>query len=309
MDGVLVVDKAPGLTSHDVVGRVRRALGLQRIGHTGTLDPLATGVLPLVIGRATRLASLLSGGTKQYDALVRLGLVTDTYDVTGQPVNPGPASAGPLIEIDRVRLDEARRAFMGTFAQQPPPFSAKKVGGVRAYRLARRQQAVAIRPREVTVSALQVEPAGPGRLRCRVECSPGFYVRALAHDLGQWLGCGACLEALRRERTGRFGLEGAVSLTTIEAEGRDAERRVVSLGTLLTDLPVLALSGRGVRRAAHGQILTTEDVAHLEPWPAEAGRPDSGRHPLVRLLDEAGTLVALAEWTAEGLLHPTIVLV
>ena len=195
MDGVLVIDKPAGLTSHDVVARVRRALGIRRVGHLGTLDPMATGVLPLVVGRATRLASLLAPAQKTYDGIVQLGVVTDTYDATGTVAtdirdrmaggDPAPPTADAVAR--------AAEAFTGTFLQQPPPFSAKKVRGVRAYRLARRQRPVAPEPVTVTVHAIDILEVTPMRVRCRVTCDAGFYMRALAHDLGAALGCGACL--------------------------------------------------------------------------------------------------------------------
>jgi tRNA pseudouridine55 synthase len=193
MDGVLIIDKPAGPTSHDVVARARRLLREKRIGHTGTLDPLATGVLPLVIGKATRLASLLSAAEKAYEAAIRLGATSDTYDAAGRLTS---GTAGEAIELHQV--EEAVAAFRGTFEQMPPPFSAKKVGGVPAYKLARRQKPTALSPVSVRVHALELLGFEEGVIRVRVHTSPGFYVRSLAHDLGARLGCGAYLEALRR---------------------------------------------------------------------------------------------------------------
>ncbi len=313
-----------------MVERVRRALHVRRVGHTGTLDPLATGVLPIVVGRATRLASLLATGGKCYEAIIRLGVVTDTYDVTGRVLreSPPPSAQRAWTEGGEPdRLNDVRRCFLGTFRQNPPPFSAKKVGGVRAYRLARRQSAVAVRPVEVTVHELELWPIDQTRLGCRVTCSPGFYVRALAHDLGERLGSGACLEALRRERSGAFGLDRAVSLPVLEAEGPAALGRLMPLGALLPELPGLVLTSRGARRAAHGNLVSPDDVAAASP-PAPGGVPsvavplghpggtlaasgalEHSRSPRVKLFDAEGMLVAIAEPTRERLLHPTIVLV
>jgi len=318
MDGALVIDKPSGLTSHDVVGRVRRAVGISRIGHTGTLDPLATGVLPLLVGRATRLAPLLSGGLKRYDGLIRLGLETDTYDITGRVIaREGLVSGDPraggergarlstaaeAVDVDASGLDAARAAFVGTFRQQPPPFSAKKVGGVRAYRLARRRQPVRLDPVEVTVHDLTLTPAGPGRVRCRLTCSSGFYVRSLAHDLGQRLGTGGCLEALRREWSDGFGLAQAVPLELVDAEGPVALARLIVLADLLPDLPALVLTARGAARVAHGCDLTPADVV-----PAAAA--DAARPLHIKLLDARGTLLAIAERRPDRFLHPAIVLV
>ena len=311
MDGVLVIDKPSRLTSHDVVTRVRRALGTRRIGHIGTLDPLATGVLPLVVGRATRLASLLSSGPKTYDAIILLGVTTNTYDVTGTATSPDPAStaAGPVPGL--AAIQEAGRTFTGTFAQQPPRFSAKKVGGVRAYQLARRRQPVAPSPVEVTVHALEIQSLEGDRLRCRVACEPGFYMRALAHDLGRALGCGACLEALRRERNGAFALAHAVSLDIVEKEGPDANRRLIPLARLLPDLPGVVLTDRGSRRAAHGNVLAPADLAgnvgDAPPWRHPQTEGDTVHR--VRLFDPGGVLLAIAETGTGGFLHPKIVLV
>ena len=217
LDGLLVVDKPSGPSSHDVVARVRRALGERRIGHTGTLDPLATGVLLLVLGRATRLARFLTARTKTYDAVVRLGVATDTYDADGTPVGPAHAGAWPDAEAVARALD----AFRGTFAQQPPAFSAKKVGGVRSYQAARQHAArpdAAVplpAPVSVTTYALDVIEQADALLTLRVVCSAGFYVRALAHDLGAALGCGAHLVGLRRTETSGFTLDDALPLAAV----------------------------------------------------------------------------------------------
>jgi tRNA pseudouridine55 synthase len=298
LNGVLVVDKPAGPTSHDVVARVRRALGTSRIGHTGTLDPLATGVLPLVVGRATRLASLLSGADKAYDASVRLGLATDTYDAA-HLVGPSPE---PPAGIDAQAVEAALEAFRGTFYQAPPAYSAKKINGVAAYKLARRNEPVQPRAVTVTVSRLTLLSYADGLARLSVEASAGFYVRSLAHDLGVKLGCGAHLEALRRTRAGSFEESAAVRLQDIEAEGADAGRWLVPLGLLLPHLPAAVLNERGARRAAHGNDVAPADLeTRPDPQPASTGR--------WRLIDGTGTLVGIAEPGPAGLLHPVIVLV
>ena len=304
VDGVLVVDKPPGLTSHDVVVRARRLLGTRRIGHVGTLDPLATGVLPLVVGRATRLASLLASGPKTYEAVIRLGMVTDTYDVTGAAAaGPDPARVGAL---ERGQVETACRMFTGAFRQQPPPFSAKKVGGVRAWRLARRRQPVELPPVPVTVHRFEVLALQGAELRCRVSCAPGFYMRSLAHDLGRALGCGACLQSLRRERSGAFTLTEAVALATLEAGGATA-RRLVALADLLPDLPRVVATGRGAQRAAHGNLLAAADLRPGADTRSPAGA--QGAPGRVKVYDASGTLLAIAEAGPDGVLHPRIVLV
>lgn len=303
MTGVLVVDKPAGPTSHDVVARVRRALRERRVGHTGTLDPLATGVLPLVVGSATRLAVFLSGDEKEYVADVRLGSSTDTYDALGMVVPRTPSRTPDEVTSDE--LAEALDAFRGTYDQVPPAFSAKKVGGVASYTLARRSQATVLAPAAVTVKALTVEEFDRGRVRVRVTASAGFYVRALAHELGERLGCGAHLEALRRTRAGTFTEADAVALDVVEAEGPLAAARLLGGERLLPQFPAVVLNERGLRRASHGNSLSSADVeSGLSSYPDE--RPaDSPRY---RLLDGRGELIAIADLRADGFLHPTIVL-
>lgn len=309
MDGVLVVDKPSGLTSHDVVAHARRALGVRRVGHIGTLDPVATGVLPLVVGRATRLASLLSAGRKTYEGCILLGVSTDTYDATGTITADARDRMGTgLVNApDREAIEHAVEAFVGTWPQRPPPFSAKKIRGVRAYKLARRNQPVAPDPVEVTVHAVDVLAVDGTHVQCRVTCDPGFYMRAFAHDLGAALGCGACLEALRRHRNGAFDLRGAVSLDDIEALGPSVVDRMVPLPDLLPELPRLVLTEHGARRARHGNDLTAADVVSPSTdWPSRTASSGAG---VAKLYDGEGVLLAIAKADAARLLHPTIVLV
>ena len=292
MNGVLVVDKPSGPTSHDVVGRVRRALGTRRVGHTGTLDPLATGVLPLVIGRATRLAQFLSSDEKEYVADVAFGVSTSTYDALGSEL---PHEAGAPVDLSR--LDGALGEFRGTYLQTPPAFSAKKVSGKPAYELARSGASPELKPVQVTVAALEVLELGERRASLRVVCSSGFYVRTLAHELGRRLGCGAYLAGLRRARAGTFTLADSVPLDLLEHEGVAAAPRLIPLERLLPAIPSVVLTEDGVRRALHGNI--------LPPSAHESELPQTVR---VRLLDAAGHLVGIAELEAGGLLHPVIVL-
>ena len=205
MDGVLVVDKPAGPTSHDIVDRARRALQTRRVGHTGTLDPFATGVLALCVGRATRLARFLTAGEKAYSATVRLGFATTTDDLTGDPLEPERP-----VELAEAALREALAGLVGTFDQVPPAFSARQVGGRRLYELARRGEAVARAATPVTVYALELVARGRDTLELELRCSAGTYVRALARDLGERLGTGAHLLALRRTRSGGFDIGQAV---------------------------------------------------------------------------------------------------
>jgi tRNA pseudouridine55 synthase len=317
MDGLLVIDKPVGPTSHDVVARVRRILGEQRVGHTGTLDPGASGVLPLVVGRATRLARFLSAAGKSYDAAIQLGVATDTGDSAGTPL--GRTFSGPFPE--RASIDRALDAFRGTFLQQPPVYSAKKIGGRRSHRLAREASralaalptspavpaALALRPApvSVTVYALELGSVDCGRVTLRVECSAGFYVRGLAHDLGERLGIGAHLAALNRVRSGDVTLAEATALATFELDPPAALTALVPLAQMLPALTALTLTPEGVRRTAHGLDLGPADFesGFLTCATAADARP-------FRLVDGAGALVAVAEpIEGSGLLHPAVVLV
>ena len=297
MNGVIVVDKPAGPTSHDVVARVRRTIGVRRIGHTGTLDPLATGVLPLVVGRATRLAQFLIADEKEYVADVRFGVATISYDGEGLIENERVAGTTPAVEphVLRELLDD----FRGTYWQTPPPFSAKKVGGTPAYRLARAEKPVELKPVKVTVRDLELLSCGDGLAKLRVVCSSGFYVRSLAHEIGTRLGCGAYLQALRRTRAGEFTIAEATTLEGIESAGVDAMAHLVPMSALLPRLPPVVVNERGARRAVHGNVLAPEDLS--EPSTSDAER--------VRVFDADGTLLGIAEPAAGGLLHPVVVLV
>jgi len=293
VDGVLIVDKPAGPTSHDVVACVRRATGWLKVGHTGTLDPLATGVLPLVVGRATRLAQFLSAADKVYEAEVRLGWATNTYDAEGTPMDLTGLTPRAADDLEAV-LDR----FRGSYLQVAPPFSAKKTGGVRAYSLARKGVPAAPRQSPVTVYELSCIERGDERLRLRLRCSAGFYVRAFAHELGIALGVGGHLSALRRTKSGDFDAAEAVALGTVLAEGQAAASRLVPLERLLASMPAVVVTAAGVARALHGNQLRTEDVRALPEATAA----------WVRVVDEDGALLAIAEPSGKGgFLHPRVV--
>jgi tRNA pseudouridine55 synthase len=296
MDGVLVVDKPAGPTSHDVVARCRRALQTRAIGHLGTLDPLATGVLVLVVGRATRLAQFLSGQPKSYDASFRLGLTTDTWDRTGTTLATSESSTAP----ESGAVAAALAGFLGRRPQMPPPFSAKKIAGVRAHELARRGRAVAVQPAMVELLACELValdyPLGLLRLRS----SAGYYVRSLVHDLGQALGCGACLEELRRTASGQFTLLDALQLAAVEENPVGALARAVPMERLLPDLPMVRLNVESARLAGHGSEI---------PVPVESGGLDLAGTAAVRLFAPDGSLLGVARPSGRaGFLHPAVVL-
>lgn len=306
MDGVLVVDKPQGMTSHDVVALARRALGERRIGHTGTLDPLATGVLPLACGRATRLVRFLTASDKTYEATIRFGVATDSYDIMGTETHrtgrhPEPAA-----------VEGALATLRGSYEQLPPPFSAKKVGGQRAYTLARRQEPVTLSPVPVHVSQAELVSCRGGAAIVRITCSAGFYVRSLAHALGELTGTGACLEALRRTRSGEFRLDQAVTVMDLhavrdaggvtDAPSRLVAARMIGLDRLLPGLPGAVVSEEGRRHVAHGRAIGPPQVTRRIHAPGEAAAT------WIRLMDPAGHLIALGT-EAHGALHPSVVLI
>lgn len=298
-EGVLVVDKPEGLTSHDVVAVVRRLLHEKRIGHTGTLDPMATGVLALACGRATRLVSLLAGTEKTYRAEILFGVTTDSYDVTG--LETSRTGIHPTREAVTAALDQLR----GHYLQPPPPVSAKKIQGQRAYALARAGTPVQPEPVPVTVSALSLVDYDHGVAIVDVTGSAGFYVRALAHSAGELTGAGACLQSLRRTRTGAFSLADAVTLDALQAEPDSAWAYLVPMQALLPELPAFTVNEDGLTRLGHGRDL---GPAHASgPW---AGLdPAAGAATRVRILGPDGALLALATLASTpGFLHPSVVL-
>ena len=288
IDGVLVVDKPRDLTSHDVVAVARRALGERRIGHTGTLDPLATGVLPLACGRATRLVRFLTASDKEYEATIRFGLATDTYDITGTETSRSGLTP------DRGAVTAALAELTGTYLQMPPAFSAKKVSGRRAYELAREDQEIALTPVPVTVASAELEDLTDATARVRVTCSAGFYVRTFAHSLGKMVGTGACLEALRRTRSGDFTIQRAIALDRLLDPNSEVFAAIIPLTDLLPGFPAVTVTGEGRQRVSRGQ--------EVEGGPTTAG--------WVRLLDGEGHLIAMARpGSRPGSLHPAVVLI
>jgi tRNA pseudouridine55 synthase len=304
MDGVLLIDKPSGPTSHDVVARLRNTSGERRMGHTGTLDPRATGLLPLVVGNATRLASLLSGSDKTYEATIRLGVTTDTDDADGQPVGE-PSTALPDDDV----IDAAIREFAGSFEQVPPDHSAKRVAGKRAYDLARRSEELILQPVLVTVRAIERTWRTGDRVGLTVTASAGFYVRALARDLGRRIGCGAHLAELRRTRSGAFDVVDALPLDVAERMGREIASRVVSPSAALPDLAEVRVTDLGLKRAIHGNPLGPQHLEGRYVPPATSAGPGGSVQQVkpVKILAGDGRLVALA-WSRGGALHPVVVL-
>jgi len=211
MNGVIIVDKPSGWTSHDVVARMRRILGQRAVGHLGTLDPLATGVLPLVIGNLTRLAQFYTSSEKTYEGVIRFGFATNTYDADGDRVGEIQPAAPTLEQLQQLSVE-----FLGLIRQIPPPFSAKKINGVPAYKMARKQQEVVLEPVEVEIKEFSILSVDSDRAHFRAHVASGTYMRSVAHDLGQRLGCGAHLESLRRTAVAEFDINRAHTLSEIE---------------------------------------------------------------------------------------------
>ncbi|HEV2494972.1 MAG TPA: tRNA pseudouridine(55) synthase TruB [Terriglobia bacterium] len=303
ISGILVMDKPAGVTSHDVVAAARRILKIRQIGHFGTLDPFATGVLPLSIGKATRFAQFYLKSRKAYEGTVCFGFATDTYDATGRPTNE-PVAA----RLEQAALEKAFRDFTGRILQTPPPFSAKRVGGTRAYKLAREQKPVELTPVEVEVYALEIAGIDAGQVRFAVECSGGTYVRSLVHDIGAKLGVPAHLASLRRTAVAEFKESHAVTLEALREvveQGRLASV-LVPLEALLPDCPALVVRGREEQGVRHGHNFEL----------AQALRPDRGAAPdrtpafsLLKILNAERRLIAVARHVSGSIYHPDLVLV
>ncbi len=293
MDGVIVVDKEEGWTSHDVVSKMRRIANTKKICHLGTLDPIATGVLPLVIGQATRLAQFYTRSDKIYEALIRFGFATDTYDRSGLPTSPETEPQVPAEYLERL-LDK----FRGEILQAPPPVSAKKVGGVRAYALARQQIPLDLPPAPVRIHELRVlEVRGP-EIRLRAHCSGGTYMRSIAHDLGQALGCGAHLRDLRRMASAEFTLEQARTIPQLQqlaAEDRLSEA-LIAAADLLPGFPsvyVEPLTAGQIRQGRNFQV---------SPFRVRQGSQ------FVKAISSERELIAIGEAVLPNLYHPVVVL-
>jgi tRNA pseudouridine55 synthase len=293
LDGVIVVDKPEGWTSHDVVARMRRIANTRRIGHLGTLDPIATGVLPVVIGRATRLAQFYTRSDKIYQGVVRFGWSTDTYDRAGTPMGERVDVRPEAGEIERYL-----ETFRGEFRQTPPPVSAKKVAGKRAYELARQAQPVELEPVPVHIYELELLGVDGADAVLRAHCSGGTYMRSLAHDLGQAMGCGAHLAELRRLASGEFDLEQARTIAQLEAlaaEGRLPDATVPA-ARMLPGFPSIFVDE-----------LTVAHIRHGRNFPASPFRSEAGSR-YVKAVTRAGELVAVGEAVLPNLYHPAVVL-
>ena len=293
MNGAIVVDKPRDWTSHDVVNRMRRIAGTRKIGHLGTLDPSATGVLPLLLNRATRLAQFFTRNDKVYEGVIHFGWSTNTYDADGQPTSVQSEPA-----LDRARLEELFDGFRGLILQTPPPVSAKKVAGRPAYELARKNIAFDLTPVEVVIRKLELLWVEGPEVGLRVECGAGTYVRSIAHDAGHALGCGAHLKSLLRLQSGQFTIDQARTLeqlAQLSAEGRLDEALIPAM-QLLPDFP-----NEIVDQLTEGQIRQGRDF-RVSPFRVRDGM----KH--VKAVSRAGELIAIGEAVMPNVYHPILVL-
>jgi tRNA pseudouridine55 synthase len=304
ISGVLIIDKPAGLTSHDVVDRVRRLLRIRRIGHFGTLDPFATGVLPLSLGKATRFAQFYLKSRKAYEGAIRFGFSTDTYDATGQPTSESHGARPAPAAVEKVFPE-----FTGRIWQTPPPFSAKRVGGVRAYELARKHEEVSLAPVEVEIYALELIGFDPnGELaEFAVECSGGSYVRSLAHDIGRRIGCPAHLARLRRTAVAEFKEQQSVTLEKLEEALRDGDliKLTIPLEALLPECPEFVVRGREEKNVRNGHPFELAQALH----PQRGIKP--GRLPvmtILKILNADRRLIAIARHVSGAMYHPDLVL-
>jgi tRNA pseudouridine55 synthase len=287
MNGVLIIDKPAGWTSHDVVNRVRRIAGERSVGHLGTLDPMATGVLPLVLGKWTRLAQFYLDAEKTYEGEIRLGFSTDTYDAEGEPT-----STHVSVNLSAEQLQQAVAQLRGEFEQMPPPFSAKKIQGVPAYKLARKKEDIALRPVKVTVHEFEVSALEGEVFKFRARVAAGTYIRSLAHDLGMQLGTGGHLASLRRTRSGEFHQGDAVYLEDLKDEQAVVDK-LLHPRKVLPAMPMVVANQEQMVKVRHGNSVNL---------------PEFSQAKYVKVFAAPGELVAIASRVAGTLFHPKIVL-
>ncbi len=310
-DGIIVINKPGGKTSHDVVEAVRRLVGFRGIGHFGTLDPLATGVLVLALGRATRLARFYAGRRKRYTCAVRFGFSTDTYDADGEPLGP---DAAPELNAEALRAHAEQ--FLGKTRQTPPSFSAKKIHGRPAHELARKHKPVILEPVEVEVFEFRLTGIEGALARFVVECGAGTYIRSLAHELGKLHGAGAHLAEITRTAVGEFTLDQAVGLPELEEDAKAGRlmERVIQLENLLPELPRATVLPVIEKRVRHGAKFNLP-LAQIQPGRTASvqGSPselDSGdwKPTRLRVFNQQGKLIAIADPVVPRTYQPVVVL-
>ena len=288
MNGILVIDKPGGITSHDVVSRVRRLTNEKSVGHLGTLDPMATGVLPLMLGKYTRLAQFFSTAEKTYTGHIRFGFATDTYDAEGQPIGP---IVTPNLTLEQIRLASA--PFDGEVEQMPPAYSAKKINGQPAYKLAREGKPVELKPKTIQISGFTLNDLEGDTVSFSITVSAGGYIRSIAHELGQALGCGAHLSSLRRTQAGVFTLAQAHTLDSLTINSDAAESAMIHPRTLLPEMPSVSADPATMGRLRNGAQINLSDFSDAELVKVFAGQRD---------------LTAIARRIAGTLFQPIVVM-
>jgi tRNA pseudouridine55 synthase len=291
LNGLLVIDKPGGMTSHDVVNRLRKITSEKSIGHLGTLDPMATGVLPLLLGKYTRLAQYFSSAEKSYTGTIRFGFATDTYDAEGQPAGP---DSTPTLTLEQVR--EAARRFLGETEQMPPAYSAKKIAGTPAYKLAREGKPVELKAAKVLIHSIEIAALDGREATFAMTISAGGYVRSVAHEMGQALGCGAHLATLRRTQAGVFTLAEAHTLDELAAVAGDAESLEsfsIHPRSLLPEMPSVTGDAQALGRLRNG---------------AQANLPEFSQASMVKVFAGQRDLVAIAKRIAGTLFQPLVVM-
>jgi tRNA pseudouridine55 synthase len=289
MNGVVVIDKPSGLTSHDVVNRVRRILGQRSVGHLGTLDPSATGVLPIVVGNLTRLAQFYAHSEKTYEGEIRFGFATDTYDADGEST-----TAPQIVPLNYDEIRALAAQFQGVIKQMPPPFSAKKIAGVPAYKLARKKQQIDLKPVQVEIKEFEILHVAGDRAAFRARVTSGTYIRSVAHDMGQKLGCGAHLASLRRTAVAEFLIEEAHTLEALQTAKQQGsvESLFIHPRKLVPQLPC---------------VTANEESAALIRTGRAVNLPEMSRAPQVKVYYGQYDLIAIATRIAGTLFHPAIV--
>jgi len=291
VNGLLVIDKPGGMTSHDVVARLRKISGERSIGHLGTLDPMATGVLPLLLGKFTRLAQYFSSAEKHYTGTIRFGFATDTWDAEGESAGP---DSEPILTLEQVRAAGAR--FRGELQQMPPPYSAKKIAGKAAYKLAREGKTVELSPATVRIASFQITSLHGVEADFEIAISAGGYVRAVAHELGRDLGCGAHLSSLRRTQAGVFTLANAHTLEELAPlTGNEPalEALCIHPRILLPEMPSVTADAQSLGRLRNGQ---------------QVNLPEFSQAPLVKVFAGQRELLAIAKRVAGTLFQPVVVI-
>jgi len=306
MDGLILVHKPHKITSHDVVDIIRQILAIKKVGHFGTLDPFATGILIIAVGKATRLFPFYLKTDKSYTAQIKLGVATDTYDLLGKPITEEAPNLPKKMDILQTMEN-----FLGEQLQVPPIFSAKKFKGKPLYVHARENKKIEPKPCQVSIHEFELKKFHPPYLECFVRCSSGTYIRSLAHDLGQKLGCGAHLTQLQRTAIGPFLLEDCLQLDNIAelALSKNFNEFLIPLESVLPEYPKIVLTEFGAKLARNGNMILPENILNIYGLPASKKRKDQNHEPLFRLFSPNGELLALAKTQhKKSGLHPFLVI-